>query len=163
MVGNSGARSQEQAQPSPLAREFASSLSSITSLWLKPAISFWHASCSRRHRHAWKTQSKGWKCPRRRLFSERRLPLRQPPAEQPFSASPRNWNPASNGWVLLRLAPIICHCGHAHIFPLFLSLKHFPGSSQPATDFVTLTVTFSVFLTPFLTDLRNSASLLQGH
>ena len=41
--------------------------------------------------------------PRRHHFSERRLPLRQPPAEQPFSASPRNWNPVRNGWVLLLL------------------------------------------------------------
>jgi hypothetical protein len=43
------------------------------------------------------------KVSRRHHFSERRLPLRQPPAEQPFSASPRNWNPVRNGWVLLLL------------------------------------------------------------
>jgi len=35
--------------------------------------------------------------------SERRLPLRQPPAEQPFSAPIRTWNPVSNDWVLLHL------------------------------------------------------------
>ena len=62
--------------------------------------SLWHGSCSKKNRHARKTQSKGWKCPRRHHFSERRLPLRQPPAERPFSASPRNWNPVRNDWVL---------------------------------------------------------------
>jgi hypothetical protein len=31
------------------------------------------------------------------------MPLRQPPAEQPFSASLRNWNPVRNDWVLLHL------------------------------------------------------------
>ena len=63
----------------------------------------WHASCSRDNRHARKTKVKVETCPRRQLPSERRLPLRQPPAEQPFSASPRNWNPVSNDWVLPHL------------------------------------------------------------
>ncbi len=31
------------------------------------------------------------------------MPLRQPPAEQPFSLIPPNWNPVSNDRVLLRL------------------------------------------------------------
>src|SRR5712671_5919776 len=34
------------------------------------------------------------------------MPLRQPPAEQPFSQIPPNWNPVSNGRVLPRLASI---------------------------------------------------------
>ena len=57
----------------------------------------------RDNRHARKTQCKVETCPRRQLPSERRLPLRQPPAEQPFSASIRNWNPVSNDWVLPHL------------------------------------------------------------
>src|SRR6185503_15328225 len=77
----------------------------------------WHASCSKGNRHAWMTQSKGRKCPRRHPFSERRLPLRQPPAEQPFSASPRTWNPASNGWVLPRLGPINSGVNYSSLFP----------------------------------------------
>jgi hypothetical protein len=43
---------------------------------------------------------------RRHHFSERRMPLRQPPAEQPFSLIPPNWNPVSNDRVLLRLEPL---------------------------------------------------------
>jgi hypothetical protein len=35
------------------------------------------------------------------------MPLLQPPAEQPFSQIPPNWNPVSNGRVLPRLASII--------------------------------------------------------
>jgi hypothetical protein len=34
------------------------------------------------------------------------MPLRQPPAEQPFSATFRNWNPVRNDWVLLLLRPV---------------------------------------------------------
>jgi len=34
------------------------------------------------------------------------MPLRQPPAEQPFSLIPPNWNPVSNDRVLLRLGLI---------------------------------------------------------
>src|SRR6266404_3333147 len=45
-------------------------------------------------------QGKVATCPRRHHFSERRLPLRQPPAEQSFSASLRNMSPVSNDWVL---------------------------------------------------------------
>src|SRR5438876_12093885 len=46
-------------------------------------------------------------CPRRHHISERRLPLRQPPAEHPFSLPPEIQNPVRNGWVLLHFgAPI---------------------------------------------------------
>jgi len=33
------------------------------------------------------------------------MPLRQPPAEQPFSLIPPNWNPVSNDRVLPHLGP----------------------------------------------------------
>jgi hypothetical protein len=131
------------------------------SLLLSRKTFSWHGSCSRDHRHARKTQCKGWKCPRRHLPSERRLPLRQPPAEQPFSASPRNWNPVSNGWVLPHLESINFFC----FICVTVSIKRVRALSQSyfwtyfrggqsATNFVTLTVTFSVFLTTIRPDLN---------
>ena len=44
-------------------------------------------------------------CPRRHHFSERCMPLRQPPAERSFSLFPPNWNPVSNDRVLPHLGP----------------------------------------------------------
>jgi hypothetical protein len=54
--------------------------------------------------------------------------------------------------------PLTVFSRFAPFFPPFAPLKQFVGTSQSATYFVTLTVTFSVFLTPFLPDLRNSES-----
>ena len=36
------------------------------------------------------------------------MPLRQPPAEQPFSLIPPNWNPVSNDRVLPHLGLLFC-------------------------------------------------------
>ena len=51
--------------------------------------------------------------------NERRLPLRQPPTEQPFSASPQTVNPVSNDWVLPLLGVRI-----QRRFTCFLSTRH---------------------------------------
>jgi len=56
---------------------------------------WWHSMCSSSNRLA-----RNETCPRRHHFSERRLPLRQPPAEQPFSRLSETWNPVRNDWVL---------------------------------------------------------------
>ena len=59
------------------------------------------------------------------------MPLRQPPAEQPFSLIPPNWNPVSNDRVLPRLEPINSnhtsgpfHIGHS------LAGAHGTGSAE---------------------------------
>ena len=85
---------------------------------------------------------------RRHQLSERRLPLRQPPSELPFSASPLNVDPVSNDWVLLLLESAIS---------VFSSASSFLTQAQALQQllrtklrwppkFVTLRVTFSVFL-----------------
>jgi hypothetical protein len=91
----------------------------------------WHTRCSSNNRHAPKTQCKGWKCPRRHHPSERRLPLRQPPAEQPFSASLRNWNPVRNDWVLLHLD----HCFSTNTIRLTFCFIFSQSCSSPSIIF----------------------------
>ena len=50
------------------------------------------------------------------------MPLRQPPAEQPFSLIHPNWNPVSNGRVLLRLG----------------SMRSVPPAWAGGTDLITI-------------------------
>ena len=59
----------------------------------------WHSRCSRNHRHVRKDAAT-LTVPPPPTSPERRLPLRQLPSEQPFSASPRTVNPVRNDWVL---------------------------------------------------------------
>jgi hypothetical protein len=51
------------------------------------------------------------------------MPLRQPPAEQPFSLIPPNWNPVSNDRVLLHLEPCNSGCGPATFLVRITSKK----------------------------------------
>ncbi|MDX6530146.1 MAG: hypothetical protein QOH41_2436 [Blastocatellia bacterium] len=87
------------------------------------------------------------------------MPLLQPPAEQPFSLIPPNWNPVSNDRVLLRLGLIISRLSSSNTLLMsVIHLRH-PGQTgvvatdrdllpraRPVrtTDFVTLTVTVFV-------------------
>jgi hypothetical protein len=50
------------------------------------------------------------------------MPLLQPPAEQPFSLIPPNWNPVSNDRVLLRLGLIISRLSSSNT--LLMSVIH---------------------------------------
>ena len=45
------------------------------------------------------------------------MPLRQPPAEQPFSLIPPNWNPVSNDRVLLHFGPVNSGLNSGNSFP----------------------------------------------
>ena len=77
------------------------------------------------------------------------MPLRQPPAEQPFSLIPPNWNPVRNGRVLPRLrdcilaiAPIAWEkANHIHI-----------NTRVKVASFATLTES----VTPFIDSVRTT-------
>jgi hypothetical protein len=88
------------------------------------------------------------------------MPLRQPPAEQPFSLIPPNWNPVSNDRVLPHLglnhfafnSRILFLARHSLCRPVIMELsrpcavrRHNPQAVR-TTDFVTLTVTVFVRL-----------------
>jgi hypothetical protein len=68
---------------------------------------------------------------------ERRLPLRQPPSERSFSASPRYVDPVSNDWVF----PLL-----KDEFSLLSAQGGMPFVLCQSTKFVTFAVTLSVFL-----------------
>jgi len=103
-------------------------------------------------------------CPRRHHISERRLPLRQPPAEHPFSLPPETWNPVRNGWVLphFRVPGFLHYPGRAHsqvTNAFFIKACCRPVATErphQSPKFVTFMVTVSVVPALLTDDLRSS-------
>ena len=136
--------------------ELIPALRPITSAFQKN-FSLWHRRCSRNSRHARETKVKSQRAPAANFPLSAACRCASHPPSDPSVLPPEIWNPVSNGWVLPHLGfnnCNLCFCSSIASGGASLDLlSYLETSGHSATNFVTLMVTFSVFLTPFLPDL----------
>jgi hypothetical protein len=121
--------------------------------------------CSKASRHARKTQ-KADRAPAAITSLSAASRCASHPPRNPLVLPPK-LNPVSNDWVLPLFMPLVTFlvllalapcCSFAEVFRLDSQLRPFRAAVQFGTKFVTLTVTFSVFLTSEATGLRRKVA-----